>query len=226
MLVTQSYETKIGTEAFQQFLADSKVVVVTATPDHERVSQVFTHLTNVAKQSTYADLAKSLPWEIVLLRDDFKANSVSFPGGKVGVYTGLLAFAETDDELAGVLGHNIASILARHGGEQASRSFAKTLGDILALAAEGALSGSTNPPTLSQELPERLDPKLVALLQEEADRIGLLLAADAGYAPDKAFNMWVKVWGPGTRLDALRKHLPEARERFRRTDIMPPTTAR
>lgn len=221
MLVTQSYETKIGTKAFQELLADSKAIVVTATLDHERVSQVFTHLTNVAKRSAYADLAKALPWEIVLLRDDFNTNSFSLPGGKVGVYTGLLLFAETDDELAGVLGHNIATILARHGGERFSRSFSDTFVDVMRIAST-AFIGSPDPPPI----PPKLDPKLAALHQEEADRIGLLLAADAGYAPDKAINMWVKVWGPGTRLDALRKHLPEARERFRHTDIMPPTTDR
>lgn len=221
MLVTQSYETKVGTEAFQQFLADSKVVVVTGTPDHERVSQVFTHLTNVAKRSAYADLAESLPWEIVLIRDDSNANSFSLPGGKVGVYTGLLLFAENDDELAGALGHNIATILARHGSERFSRALGDTFVDVMRIAST-AFMGSSDPPPI----PPKLDPKLATLQQEEADRIGLLLAADAGYAPDKAINMWVKVWGPGTRLDALRKHLPEARERFRHTDIMPPTTDR
>lgn len=221
MLYTQSYEAKLGTEAFQQFLADSKAIVVTATPDHERVSQVFTHLTNVAKRSPYADLAKSLPWEVVLIRDDFNTNSFSLPAGKVGVYTGLLLFAETDEELAGVLGHNIATILARHGGERASRSLGDTFVEVIGIAST-AFIGSPNPPPI----PQKLDQKLVTLHHQEADRIGLLLAADAGYAPDKALNMWVKVWGPGTRLDALREHLPEARERFRHTDIMPPTTAR
>ena len=221
MLIAQSREIEIGGKAFQQFLADPKTVVVTATPDHERVTQVFTHLTNVAKQSVYADLAKSLPWEIVLIRDDSNLNCFSLPGGKVGVYTGLLVLAETDDELAGALGHSIATILARLGGEQYSRALGDTFLDVLAIAS-GAAAGRPSAP-LS---PPKPDPKLTALLQKEADRIGLLLAADAGYAPDKALNMWVKIWGPGTRLDALREHLPEARERFRHTDSMPPTPAR
>ncbi len=200
MLVTQSKEAGLGTTAFQQFLNDPKIIVVKGTPAQERVSTVFARLVKAAKNSAYAEQAKALEWEVVLVEDTRKSGAFSFPGGKVGVYTGLLPFAETDGELAGAIGHSMSSILARHAGEQISRSM---LNQIKSLGAIGTSAGQ-----------KKEDPSLERKLKEEADQIGLLLAADAGYDPDDAFRMCVKIFGPGPRLDALREHLPEARTHY------------
>jgi len=206
MLVTQSKEAEVGTKAFHQFLNDPKIIVIKDTPVQERVLQVFARLVTAAKHSAYAEHAKKLEWEVVLVEDARRNNTFSFPGGKVGVYTGLLPFATTDGELAGALGHSIASILARHPGERISKSVLNQLGQSFFGPGGSSLLGLSNQPAV--------DPALIKLHQEEADKVGILLAAEAGYDPDEAFRMWVNIFGPGPRLDALREYLPEARTHY------------
>lgn len=200
MLVTQSKEAELGTNAFHQFLNDPKIIIIKDTPVQERVSQVFARLVTAAKHSAYAEHANKLEWEVVLVEDARRNSTFSFPGGKVGVYTGLLPFATTDGELAGARGPSIANVLTRHAGERMSRSI---LNQIAMLGAIGSAAGQKNE-----------DPALERKLKEEADQIGLLLAADAGYDPDEAFRMWVKIFGPGPRLDTLREYLPETRTHY------------
>lgn len=206
MLVTQSKEAEVGTKAFHQFLNDPKIIVIKDTPVQERVSQVFARLVTAAKHSAYAEHAKTLEWEVVLVEDARRSNTFSFPGGKVGVYTGLLPFATTDGELAGALGHSVASILARHPGERISKSALNQLGQSFFGPGGSSLLGFSNQPAV--------DPALIKLHQEEADKVGILLAAEAGYDPDEAFRMWVKIFGPGPRLDTLREYLPETRTHY------------
>lgn len=206
MLVTKSEEAEVGTKAFRQFLSDPKIIIIKDTPVQERVSQVFAYMVTAAKHSAYAEHANKLEWEVVLVEDARRNSTFSFPGGKVGVYTGLLPFATTDGELAGALGHSIASILARHTAERISKSNLNQLGQSFFGLGGSWLLGLSNQPTV--------DPTLAQLHQEEADKVGILLAAEAGYDPDEAFRMWVKIFGPGPRLDALREYLPEARTHY------------
>lgn len=209
MLVTKSEEAEVGTKAFRQFLNDPKIIIIKDTPAQERVSQVFAHLVTAAKHSAYAEHANKLEWEVVLVEDARRNSTFSFPGGKVGVYTGMLPFATTDGELAGALGHSIASILARHTAERISKSNLNQLGQSVA----GSLFGIWSP-VLGLSNQPAVDPTLAQLHQDEADKVGILLAAEAGYDPDEAFRMWVKTFGPGPRLDALREYLPEARTHY------------
>lgn len=197
MLFTQSKEAEMGGKDFRELLKDPKVAVIADGSSQQRVSQIFARLVDVAKRSAYEEQARALEWEVVLIDNDKERASISFPGGKTAVYTGLLAFAVSDSELVGALGYNIATVLARHGGERMSRSVLSQI----------AMLGTIGAPTEQKKEDPALDRKLKA----EADRIGLLLAADAGYDPNEVLSMWVKMFGPGPRLDALREYLPEAK---------------
>ncbi len=131
-------------------------------------------------------------WEFVVF-DSEEVNAFALPGGKVGVYTGLLAFADDDDELAAVMGHEIAHVSARHGAERASQQLGVALlGVGVALATEDAKH--------QDEI--RVAYGLVATgavlkysrdHESEADRIGLLYMARAGYDPRAAVRFWRKM---------------------------------
>lgn len=192
----------MGTKAFRQFLSDPKIVVAKDTPAPKRASEVFARLVDAAKRSVYADQAKAFAWEVVLVENDRETGNFAVPGGKVAVYSGLLPIAATDGELAGAIGNSVASILSRHGGERFSQSILTQVKQL----------GSFPPRPISEEY--KADPAKAKLQQEEADGIGILLTADAGYDPDEVLRMWVKTFGPGARLDALREHLPEARAHY------------
>ncbi|MCB1124586.1 MAG: M48 family metallopeptidase, partial [Verrucomicrobiae bacterium] len=100
-------------------------------------------LQRVGKRISQAvgDDLPSAQWEFVLFDAPNTINAFALPGGKVGVYTGIMDIAETDDELATVIGHEIAHVTARHGSERMSQGIAAAIGGVLL---NEALSGDKN----------------------------------------------------------------------------------
>ncbi|WP_417596164.1 M48 family metallopeptidase [Oceanospirillum sp.] len=149
-------------------------------------------------------------WEVVVF-DSEQVNAFALPGGKVGVYTGLLEVAENQHQLAAVIGHELAHVLAEHGNERVSTAYATQTG--LALAYK-----------ISGEPSEQKD-QLFALLgigsqvgvilpfgriqESEADIIGLELMAEAGFQPEQAVSLWenmAKASGGQSQPELLSTH--------------------
>lgn len=135
-------------------------------------------------------------WEWVVFEAPDTINAFAMPGGKIGVYTGILKLAVTDDELAVVLGHEIAHVAAHHGNERLSRELLisgattglafglgsydpKTRNALLAAVGMGTQVGISLPYSRRNE--------------NEADAIGLIYAAQAGYDPRVAPGFWEKM---------------------------------
>lgn len=202
MLIDKKEELKMGREASEEILKNSKKSSnMQAT---RRVMEVGTKIARVAEQSDFA-------WEFHLIEDP-SINAFCLPGGKVFVYTGILTLVESDDELAVVMGHEIAHAIARHGAERLSVSMASELGrNLIGIALDmkqpqskklfdtaygvGMNVGVMLPYSRAQEL--------------EADRIGLLLMKRAGYNPNAALTFWEKMranQGGGKGGDFLSTH--------------------
>jgi predicted Zn-dependent protease len=170
-------------------------------------------------------------WEFVVFDDPNTANAFCLPGGKVGIYTGILSITKDEDGLATVIGHEVSHAVARHGAERMSQALVSQLGgQVLGTAMKdyseqtrnlwlglyGASSqvGWTLPHSRAQEL--------------EADRLGLIYMARAGYDPRHAVEFWKRFadysqqgGGHGweflsthpvdaTRIAQLEKLMPEA----------------
>ncbi len=138
------------------------------------------------------DQQRSLPWETVLF-DDETPNAFALPGGKIGVHTGLLAVAQSEDQLASVIGHEIAHVWYGHGGERVSQQFAAQA----ASAAVNAYAGSRQDGNSQQVVALLgLGAQVGVLLpfsrkhETEADVAGARLMAEAGYAPGEAVALW------------------------------------
>ena len=130
-------------------------------------------------------------WSIRIIDDPKTVNAWAMAGGKMALYTGLVEKIEpTDDELAQVLGHEISHALAKHTAEKMSVAMATQLG-VLAVAVssekQGALVGAALAAKLAVELPNS------RTAETEADRIGIELAAKAGYDPRAAATLWRKM---------------------------------
>ena len=151
-------------------------------------------------------------WEVNVLSSK-EVNAWCMPGGKIAVYTGLIQqINPTDDELAAVMGHEIAHALREHSRERASQELAKSAvigigAAVLGLGSAGADLGNA----LAQvtfSLPFSREH------EREADRIGVELAARAGYDPRAAITLWQKMakLGGGGSTELLSTHpAPESR---------------
>src|SRR5262245_56714216 len=139
--------------------------------------------------------SKDLPnaqWEFVVF-DSKEMNAFCLPGGKVGVYTGILAITQDEAGLATVLGHEVAHAAAHHGGERMSEAMALQTGQQIVGAAVSAYDPRWQSASMvafglgaqvGRELPHSRKQ------EAEADEIGLMYMARAGYDPRKALDFW------------------------------------
>ncbi|MGE5384275.1 MAG: M48 family metallopeptidase [Betaproteobacteria bacterium] len=130
-------------------------------------------------------------WEVNVIQSN-ELNAWCMPGGKIAVYTGLLDRLKlTDDELAAVMGHEIAHALREHGRERASQAMATGIGLAVVGAAAGASKGQMDLAGLITNLTINLPNSRE--FETEADRVGVELAARAGYDPRAALTLWDKM---------------------------------
>jgi len=130
-------------------------------------------------------------WEVNVLTSG-QVNAWCMPGGKIAVYTGLLAqVAPTDDELAAVMGHEIAHALREHSREQ----YSQALGQSIVVDIIGAITGASDAARQNSETILNVMVNLPHSRSDEteADRIGVELAARAGYDPRAAVSLWEKM---------------------------------
>ena len=144
----------------------------------------------IAQAGVFRPDATSWKWEVHVLSSD-EVNAWCMPGGKIAVYTGLISkINPTDDELAAVLGHEIAHALREHARERVSQQMATSLGlQVLSIA-----TGSSAASDLGGELTNVMFTLPNSRTHEtEADRMGVELAARAGYDPRAAVTLWQKM---------------------------------
>ena len=181
-MYAQSYQQTLGE-------ASSKGVLDKTSANAKRVQAIAKRL--IAQAPTFRADAAQWNWDVNLIKSD-EMNANCGPGGKILVYSGLIDNLKlTDDELAAVMGHEIAHALREHGREAMSKAYGIQMAkqgagaifglgqDSLALADTVANYGMTLPNSRSNE--------------NEADLIGLELAARAGYNPNAAITLWQKM---------------------------------
>jgi predicted Zn-dependent protease len=139
---------------------------------------------------------KNWDWSIKIIDEAETVNAWAMAGGKMALYTGLVKkIKPSDDELAQVLGHEIAHALAKHSAEKMSVAMASSVGVIAVGAASDskglALSGAALAAALAIQKPNS------RAAESEADRIGIELAAKAGYDPNAAVTLWQKMANVG-----------------------------
>jgi predicted Zn-dependent protease len=214
ILLSAEREATLGAEAYRQIRDEQDI---SNDPELTR------RMNEIGRRIAQASDQPNLPWEFTLFEDE-SANAFALPGGKVGVNTGLFDVAMNDAQLATVLAHEIGHVLARHSSERMSRQllvqnglavFGAGLGDnsqaYVQLASQAATLGVVLPFTREQE--------------SEADRIGLIYMARAGYDPRQAIELWRNFEAaggerppeflsthpaPGTRIQLLQQFMPDA----------------
>ena len=149
----------------------------------------------IARTGAFRDDAPGWAWEVHVVSSK-DVNAWCMPGGKIAVYTGLIEqLRPSDDELAAVMGHEIAHALREHGRERASQAMAQGV----ALGVVGAVVGLSDVAQDLSQLVLDLTFNLPNSRQDEteADRIGVELAARAGFNPHAAIGLWEKMQKTG-----------------------------
>jgi len=185
LMVSQDQELRLGYQAFEQIKHRSRPARDPRLT--EAVERVGRRLAQVAGRPDFR-------WEFVVI-DDPTPNAFCLPGGKVGVYSGLFRYLKNDADLATVISHEAAHVLARHAGERLSHQMLAQMGGTglnLALAGMGASPAAGQLAMLGYGLGTQVGLLLPYSRQQEfeADRIGLILMAKAGYDPALGVEFW------------------------------------
>jgi len=214
ILLPESQDVEMGLTAYQQILQEAEI------SDNEELNR---RVQEVGRRIAAISPRPDWDWQFTLIENE-EPNAFALPGGKVGVHTGLFKVAKNDAQLAAVIGHEVAHAIARHGPERMSQGMLAQIGaaavgigtgsDAYAqLAAQAATLGIILPYSRTQE--------------SEADHIGLLYMAEAGYDPREAVKLWqnFKALGGGRPPEFLSTHPGEDTRIARLQELMPEALA-
>jgi predicted Zn-dependent protease len=198
IVLSQEQEMKLGAQAFTQVLQEEGRNVVLQGELPKVVSELAGRLIKAREHPEFVRLTGVKPveyeWEVRVV-DKKEVNAFCLPGGKIVVFTGIIPVAESEAGLATVMGHEIAHALARHGNERMSQQQVASI----ALNAAGASLGDLDPRQREQVLQALNVGARVKILQygrsheSEADHMGLVLMALAGYDPNESIKFWERM---------------------------------
>lgn len=226
-LLPESQLAQMSLTSYNELLNESKLS--TDQAQVAQVNRVGNRLAGATEAYLKANNVQHAPfaWEFNVIQEDI-ANAFAMPGGKIAVYTGLFPYSQTDTGLAVVMSHEIAHVIARHGNERMSQA-------VLANFGGQALSVAlTESPALTQQLfmtSYGAATQIGVMLpysrmhESEADRIGIVLMAIAGYNPVESMRFWERMAADGgsrppqflsthpdpeRRVQRLKEHMNEA----------------
>ncbi len=226
--VSSARMDRMGQETFAELTRDGSIDQGSMP---RRVRAIGRRVVQSAR-AMYPEAGLPSRWEIVVLEDE-TPNAFALPGGRIGVHSGMVELAESDDALAIVLGHEVGHVLAEHAAERMSHAMLVSGG----LAIGGAALSDQDEETrrlimaalgagasLGVMLPYS------RLHESEADELGLYIAANAGFDPRAAIPLWTRMGREGgerleflsthpvaaSRINDFRKIMPHAMALYRR----------
>jgi predicted Zn-dependent protease len=198
-LVSESELQQMAGEQYKQQLSAGKVENPSVSKDAAMVRRVGQRISAAITQYySQQGLSKELEgykWEFNLINDK-QVNAWCLPGGKVAVYTGLLPVTQNEAALAVVMGHEIAHALARHGNERVSQGLLQQMGGVaLSVAVANKPSETQNMVLNAYGIGTQVGAILPFSRKQEleADKLGLMFAAMAGYNPREAIPFWQRM---------------------------------
>ena len=224
-LIPEDQAASLGADSYRQVLSSNKII--TRGPDYDEVLRV-------GRRIAAASDEPGLQWEFNLIDDPKTVNAFCLPGGKVAVYSGILPVARNEAGLACVMAHEIGHAIARHGSERMTEQLMVQVGQ----AGLAAALQSKSPETQQLVLSAYGAGGTVGVLlpfsrkqESEADHIGLIYMARAGYDPHEAPEFWRRMVqssagqqrppellsthpAPEDRVQQLEQLIPEAMKEY------------
>jgi predicted Zn-dependent protease len=233
--IPDSQMNSLSLTEYKDFLSKNKLS--TDTAHTQMVKNVGARIQKAVEtycaQNNLSDRIKGYKWEFNLVEDS-NVNAFAMPGGKVVVYTGLIPVAQNEDGLAVVMGHEISHVIARHGSERMSQGLLVEMGGV-ALSEAMAKSPSATSDLFMKSY--GLGTEYGIMLpysrshETEADHLGLIFMAMAGYNPNTAVDFWQRMAAASkgnkpmeilsthpadqTRINNLKQFMPEAMKYYK-----------
>ena len=203
LLVSDGEVLSLATQQYQEFMKSAKASAnSTNTAMVKRVGQkLASAVTQYLNANGMSSEVQNFSWEFNLVQDT-QVNAWCMPGGKIVVYEGLLPVTQDEASLAIVLGHEIAHAVAKHSAEQLSNQMKQQYGVQLGTAVLGQLGMGQNTQSIVQAVASQgfnfANLKYSRNNESEADHIGLIIAAMAGYDPQVALSFWQRMSAAST----------------------------
>jgi predicted Zn-dependent protease len=191
MMASQSEVERLSAISFneQNKKAQDKKILITSGPQYDRLINIANRL--IPQTAYFRDDTQKWNWQLSLINSPV-LNATCAPGGKITFYTGIIDQLKlSDDEIAAIMGHEIAHALREHGRERLSQAMAQSAITNIALAAAGGYGAQIN--AANQVAQYVLVLPNSRQNESEADAIGVELAARAGYNPRAAITVWQKM---------------------------------
>lgn len=242
--VSDEQVLSLSSQEYESYLKTAKISTdATNTALVKKVGQRLANaIETYLKENNRLDAIQNYNWEFNLVQDN-TANAFCMPGGKIVVYEGLLPVTQNEASLAIVLGHEIAHAVAKHSAEQLSTQVKQKAGAKLLGAVLGA-TGVSNTTSILTQTAFSLGSKLGSLKysrdnESEADYMGLVFAAMAGYDPNVAISFWQRMAATSTnskpaflsdhpsdskRIANIQKWLPTAEKYYKPVTTTATTT--
>lgn len=194
-LVSDEEILALSLKQYQEYMSTAKVVHNTANANMvTRVGQrIATATENYLKNNGYESQLKNFAWEFNLVSDK-SVNAFAMPGGKIVVYEGLLPITQSEEALAVVIGHEVAHVVAKHAAERMSQAMALQYGGAITSSILGANAGSqVGQAVFGLGAQYGVMMPYARKQEHEADELGLVFMAMAGYNPQTAVQFWKRM---------------------------------
>ena len=244
LMVSDGEMLSLSTQQYQEFMKTAKLSTnATNTAMVKRVGQNLANaVVNYLNANGMQNDVQNYQWTFNLVADN-QANAWCMPGGLIVVYEGILPITQDEASLAIVLGHEIAHALARHSAEQMSEQIRQQYGVQGAGALASILGVGSNTIAIGQAVAAQginlFNLKYSRKHESEADHMGLILAAMAGYDPSAAVKFWERMSAASgnkstaeflsdhpsdaTRIKNIQGWLPEAQQYYKPKTTTPTT---
>lgn len=186
LLFSEQDMSQLGAQSFDALKQEEKIYT------DRKTNQYVQCVTNALTAKLPGTQAYS-QWEVVVFDSD-QINAFALPGGKIGVYTGLLKVAVNQDQLATVIGHEIGHVMAQHSNERLSRSQLANMGmQISSMAMSGTQYHDMAMAGLGLGMQYGVLMPYGRSQESESDIIGLRLMAEAGFDPNESIRLWLNM---------------------------------
>lgn len=198
LMISDQEVLSLSSQEYTKYMQSAKKSTnATNTAMVQRVGQkLATAVQNYLTNNGYASELQNYAWEFNLVQDQH-VNAFCMPGGKIVVYEGLLPITQNEASLAIVLGHEIAHAVANHSAEQMSKQIKQQYGIQIGSTIAGALGMGQTTQSIAQIIAQQglqfRNLKYSRDHETEADRMGLIFAAMAGYDPNVAVTFWQRM---------------------------------